>query len=102
MAGGFFTTSATWEALDKFRRSYSLLIEGFPGDVVVKNLPANSRDTRDIGLIPVSGRSPGGGNGILLQYCYLENSMDSGAWQAPVHRVSKSVLHTHTHERVIS
>ena len=100
MAGGFFTTSATWEALDKFRGSYSLLIEGFPGDVVVKNLPASSRDTRDIGLIPVSGRSAGGGNGILLQYCYLENSMDSGAWQAPVH--SLRVCDTHTHERVTS
>ena len=36
---------------------------GFPGGTVVKNLPANARDTRDLGSIPGSGRSPGGGNG---------------------------------------
>ena len=42
------------------------------------------------GLIPGSGRSPGEGNGCLLQYSYLENSMDGGAWRATVHRVTKS------------
>ena len=36
---------------------------GFSGDSVVKNLPANAGNTRDAGLIPGSGRSPGGGNG---------------------------------------
>ena len=36
---------------------------GFPDGSVVKNLPANAGDTRDAGLIPWSGRSPGGGNG---------------------------------------
>ena len=35
----------------------------------------------DMGLIPGSGRSPGGGNGNTLQYSCLENSMDGGAWQ---------------------
>ena len=39
--------------------------------------------------IPRSGRSPGGGNGYPLQYFYLENSMDGGAWQAAVHGVAK-------------
>ena len=39
----------------------------------------------DLGLIPGSGRSPGEGNGYLLQYPGLENSMDRGAWQATVH-----------------
>ena len=47
---------------------------------MVKNLPASVEDTRDAGLIPGSGRSPGGGNCNLLQYSYLENSMDRGAW----------------------
>ena len=55
--------------------------------IVVKNPPANAGD---MGLIPGSGRSPGGGNGNSLQYSYLENFMDKGAWQARVHRISKS------------
>jgi len=46
---------------------------------VVKNLPANAGDTRDIGSIPGLGRYPGGGNGNPLQYPYLENSMSRGA-----------------------
>ena len=57
---------------------------------MVKNPPANTGDARDAGSIPGSGRSPGGGNGNLLQYSCLENPMDRGAWQATVHRVSKS------------
>ena len=43
-----------------------------------------------LGLIPGWGRSPGEGNGYLLQYSYLENSMDRGAWWATVHGVRKS------------
>ena len=43
----------------------------------------------DVGLIPESGRSPGGGNGNPLQYSCLENPLDRGAWGAMVHRVSK-------------
>ena len=60
---------------------------------MVKNLPANAgdaRDARDTGLIPGSGRSPGGGHGNSLQYSCLENPMDRGAWGAIVHGVSKS------------
>jgi len=49
---------------------------GFPGGSVVKNLPASAED---MGLIPGSGRSPGVRNGSLLQYSYLENSMDKRA-----------------------
>ena len=41
---------------------------GFPGGTVVKNLPAISGDPRDTGLIPSSGRTPGGGKGNPLQY----------------------------------
>ena len=39
--------------------------------------------------IPESGRSPGGGNGNPLQYSFLENSMNRGAWQAIVHEVAR-------------
>ena len=46
----------------------------------------------DPGSIPGSRRSPGEGNGYLLQYSYLENSMDRGAWWAAVHRVKKSQM----------
>ena len=53
----------------------------------IKNLPAN---TGDAGLIPGSGRSPGGGNGNLVQYSCLKNPMDGGAWRAAVQRVTKS------------
>ena len=44
----------------------------------------------DLGSIPGSGRSPGEGNGKLLQYFCLENPMDRGTWQAIVYRVAKS------------
>ena len=60
---------------------------GFPGGSVVKNLPAKAGDTD---LIPGLGRSPGEGNGNLLQYPCLENLMDRGAWQATVLGVTKS------------
>ena len=58
--------------------------------LVVKNLPANSGDIRDMGLIPGSGRSLGGGHGNPFQYSSLENSMDGGAWQATVRRVTQN------------
>ena len=53
--------------------------------LVVKDLPANAGDLRDIGLIPGLGRSPGGGHGNPLQYSCLENPMDRGAWQGMSH-----------------
>ena len=53
----------------------------------VKNLPANAGDIRDSSSIPGSGRSPGKGNGNPLQYSFLENPMDRGAWWATVHVV---------------
>jgi len=58
--------------------------------LVVKNLPSNAGDVRDMGSIPGLGRSPGGGNGNPLQYSCLENPMDRGAWQATVHGIAKS------------
>ena len=50
-----------------------------PGGSVVKNLPANARDTGDVGSIPGSGRSSAGENGNPVQYSFLENPMDRGA-----------------------
>ena len=57
---------------------------------MVKNPPADAGDIRDMGLIPGLGRSPGGGQGNLLHYSCLENSMDRGAWWAIVHGVAES------------
>ena len=48
------------------------------GGAVVKNPSANAGVVRDMGSIPGSGRSPGGGHGNPLQYSCLENSMDRG------------------------
>ena len=58
--------------------------------LVVKNLPANAGDVRDMGWIPGLERSPGGGRVNPLQYSCLENPMDRGAWWATVHGVAKS------------
>ena len=55
---------------------------------MVKNPPANAGDTKDMGSIPGLGRSPGVGNGNLLQYSCLESSMDREAWQSMGHKES--------------
>ena len=60
---------------------------GFPLGSVDKDSACNARDT---GSIPGLGRSPGGGHDNPLQYSCLENSKDREAWQAIVHRVTKS------------
>ena len=57
---------------------------------MVKNPPANAGDIGDVGSIPGSARSPGGGHGNLLQYSYLENPVDRAAWPATVQRIAKS------------
>ena len=57
---------------------------------MVKNPPANAGDIRDLGSIPGSGRSAGGGHGNPLQDSCLENPMDKGAPWATVHRVAES------------
>ena len=58
--------------------------------LVVKNLPANAGDVRDVGSIPGLGRFPGGGHGNPPQYSCLENPIDREAWWATVHRVAKN------------
>ena len=74
---------------------------GFPGGAVVKNSPAKAGDTTDVNT--GSERFPGEGNGNLLQYSSLENSMDRGVWWATVHGISEELdvterLRTHMEE----
>ena len=63
--------------------------EGFPGGSVVKNLFDNGEDA---GSTSGSGRSPGVGNGNLLQYSYLGNPMDREVSWAAAHGVAKSQI----------
>ena len=91
LAGGFFTTSSTWEARIYIIALLLLCVwltekKNFLGGSVVKNLPANAGDVRQI---PGSGRSPGEGNGNLLHYACLGNPMERGAQKAIVHGVAK-------------
>ena len=61
----------------------------------------SAHSVRDPGLIPESGRSPGGGHGSPLQYSCLENPMDRGAWWAAVHGVAVHYWIS-THERLVN
>ena len=65
----------------------------------MRKLPTNAGDARDARSIPgMVERSSGVENGNLLQYSCLENSINRAAWQAKIHRVTKSLsAHTHTH-----
>ena len=63
---------------------------GFLGGSDSKESACNSGVAGYMGLTPRLGRSPGGGHGNPLQYSCLENPMNRGAWQAIVHRVTKS------------
>ena len=74
--------------------------QAFQVALVVKNLPANEGEVRDVGSISRSERFPGGGHGSPFPYSCLENPMDRGAWWATVHRVTQSLtqlnwLHMH-------
>ena len=64
--------------------TYRILSIGFHGSSVIKESACNVGDS---GLIPGSGRSPGGGNDNPLQYSCLGNSVDRGAWRATVYAV---------------
>ena len=67
---------------------------------MVKNLPANAGDIRDVGSVPGLGRSPGGEYGNTLHYSCLESPMDRGAWWATVHGVAQLEM-TSTHVQSI-
>ena len=69
---------------------------GFPGGTMGKEPTCNAGDIRDMGSMPGSGRSPGGGHGNPLQYSCLENSMDRRASWATVHRVAESDMNEAT------
>ena len=74
--------------------------------LMIKNLLANAGDLRNVGSIPGSGRSPGGGHGNPLEYSCLENPMDRGVWWATGHGVAKSwtqteqLKHASTHSQL--
>ena len=88
-----------WQVFCRECLNLSCFIElvGFPGGAVVKNLPTNAEDARDMGLIPEMGRSSGGGNGNLLQYSCLENSMDRRAQWSTVNGVAKNQTRLSAH-----
>ena len=73
----------------RFGHDWATELTGF---IVVKNLPANTGESRDTGLIPGLGRSPREGNGKALQYSCPENPMGRGAWQGTVHGVTKGQI----------
>ena len=68
---------------------------------MVKNPPAKAGDIKDAGLIPRSGRSPGGKHGNPLQCSCLENSTDRGAWKATVRGVTKSWTRLKRHSNML-
>ena len=65
-----------------------LVVKNHPSNLPPQ--PANAGDSRDVGLIPGSGRSPGVGNCNPLRYSCLEDSMDRGAWRATVYEVARN------------
>ena len=79
----YFVSQIWWKLMANIIR------KGLPSGVVVKNPSTN---VGDAGLIPESGRSPGGGHGNPLQYSCLKNPMDRGACWVTVHRIAKSQI----------
>ena len=67
----------TWALLGVWYRDFQVVL-------LVKNLPANAGNIRNMGLLPVSEKSPREGNGNPLQYSCLENPMDRGSWRVTV------------------
>ena len=67
--------------------THTQYMQGFPGGSAGKEFAYKAGD---VGLIPGSGRSPGGGHDNPLRYSCLENPMDRGALQATVHSISKN------------
>ena len=69
---------------------------------MIKNLPDNAGDIRDVGSVPELGRSPGGAYGNLFQFSCLENPMDRGPWQATVRGVTESDTAGHARICILS
>ena len=80
-------TTAAEEENPRAKDLGTTALQGFPDGSEVKEPACN---VGDMGSILGLGRSPGEGNGYPLQYSYLENPMDRGAWWATVHGVAKS------------
>ena len=93
----YFINSGTIYCTSVYARQGDIRMTKLQGGAVVKNSPANAGGTRDVGLIHESRRSPGEGNGNLLQYSYLENSKDRGFWRAGLLGVAKSRTRLSTH-----
>ena len=69
--------------------------------LVVKDPHAIAGDIRDAASIPESGRSSGGGHCNPLQYSCLEDPMDSGAWRATVHSITKNRMQLSTAQPIL-
>ena len=74
--------------------TYSIILVGFLGSA---NGKESTHTAEDMGSVPESGRSPGGGHGNPLQYFCLENPKDRGAWRATVHRAAESDMTEHNY-----
>ena len=69
-----------------FWRNFQTVLQAFQASLSVKNSPASARDVKTVGSTPRPGKSSGGGHGNPLQYSYLQNPMDRGAWRAIVRK----------------
>ena len=88
--GAWHKIAKSWTRLKQLNTNTIYTSWAFQVVLMVKNPPTNAVDIRDVGLIPQSGRSPGGGHSNPLQYSCLENPMDRGVWWATVHGVTES------------
>ena len=101
--GNYLCLFIRWSTLEPIG-NWSIF--NFVCGLVVKNLPANAGDPEDAGLIPRSGRSPGGEHGSPLQNSCLGNPMDRGAWRATADGVTEEsdttyrLNHHHNRARV--
>ena len=84
-----YTTIKSWDFSAYIFSVYLYMCVCFPGGSVGKETSCNPGDTGDVGSIPGSGRSPGGGHSNSIQYSCLENPMDRGPWKVTVHRVTE-------------
>jgi len=82
-------SSEAWKKVGQLVTLKIRLMEASQEALVVKNLPANAGDVRDLSFIPGSRRSAGGRNDNPLKCSCLENSTDRGAWWATTHEVTK-------------